>query len=59
VGGVTAILEEPVPGRDGDVRGGLGEHGQVVPGYAVQEGWVARVAAVTSIMVITACFSSK
>ena len=36
-GGVTALLKEPVPGWDGDVRGDLGEPGQVVLGYAVQE----------------------
>src|SRR6516162_2652904 len=37
-GGVTAVLKEPVPGREGNVRGSLREHGSVVPGYAVQEG---------------------
>src|SRR5262245_61567379 len=26
-GGVTSVLEEPVPGREGDVRSGPGEHG--------------------------------
>jgi hypothetical protein len=26
-GGVTSVLKEPVPGREGDVRGGSGEHG--------------------------------
>jgi hypothetical protein len=36
-GGVTAVLEEPVSGRDSDVRGSRGEHGQVFPGHAVQE----------------------
>ena len=35
--GAAAVLEEPVPGRERDVRGGLREHGQVIAGHAVQE----------------------
>jgi hypothetical protein len=34
---VTAVLEELVSGRDSDVRGSLGERGQMFPGHAVQE----------------------
>jgi len=37
-GGVTAVLKEPVPGREANIRGSLREHGSVVPGHAVQEG---------------------
>src|SRR5205807_541627 len=36
--GAAAVFEEPVPGREGDVRGGLREHGQLFAGHAVQEG---------------------
>src|SRR5579862_9125820 len=37
-GGVAAVLEEPVPGRELDVTGRLGEDTHLVAGHAAQEG---------------------
>src|SRR5690242_10152758 len=38
--GTATVFEEPVPGREGDVRGDLRENGQVIAGHVVQE-WVS------------------
>ena len=35
---MTSVRKEPVPGWEGDVRGGPGQHGQLIRGYAVEEG---------------------
>src|SRR5580704_6734178 len=37
--GAATVFEEPVPGREGNVRGGLRENGKVIAGHVVQE-WV-------------------